>query len=324
MDAGASVAGNGRPNTRLIDPDVGLASGRPPLCNMTTTTHNITDAFAAALHDGMRHVRNRGSLVNEASTLSLLIQPALAALGYPASYPIPEYGERRNRLDEACFLNEVNSSPGPAAIIVEAKEYATDFDKSVGRYGSPDRQIQRYLKQHAASGPNTLGVLTDGSRWRIYRRAGSSANLDVEFVAEHNYQRLADPQQAALDGFDADLRRQLEELVGQLARANIAYRTIPDRSATPVNPADSLFAAIAASSRPDYLLRQLLDEPQAVAQTNLADAVTLQGIRKDAHDQGWETYAYTAAIPLQSGNPTLAGSRVVVAAVRYRHDPAGV
>ena len=289
---------------------------------MTTTLNDTADGVAAALRDGMRHIAGRGALVNEASTRSLLIQPTLTALGYPPTHRIPEYGEQRNRLDEACFLDVVHSSPGHAAIIVEAKEYETDFDKVDGRVNSPDRQIQRYLKQHAASGPNTIGVLTDGAKWRIYRRAGDSANPDVEFLVEHNFRPLAQPEQATLVDFDDDLLQRLRDLVDRLGRANIAFRTIPSRRPAQVNPADGLFAAIAESFQPDYILRQLLDEPQAMTQTNLADDVTLQGIRKDAHDCDWETYAYSPAIPLQSDNPTLTGNRAVVAAVQYRHCPS--
>ena len=289
---------------------------------MTTTLNDTADSVAASLREGMQHIAGRGELVNEASTLSLLIQPALSALGYPATHRIPEYGEQRNRLDEACFLNVVNSNPGHAAVIVEAKEYGTDFDKSVGRYGSPDRQIQRYLKQHVASGPNTLGVLTDGAKWRIYRRAGNVSNPDVEFLVEHNFRPLAQPEQAALDDFDEDLLQRLQDLVERLARSSVTFRTIPSRSPAQVNPADSLFAAIAENLQPDYILRQLLNEPQIMVQTNLADDVTLQGVRKDVHDKDWETYAYTAAIPIQSNNPTLTGNRAAIAVVQYGHDPA--
>ena len=289
---------------------------------MTTTLNDTVGSVAASLRDGMRHIAGRGQLVNEASTLSLLIQPTLNALGYPATYRIPEYGEQRNRLDEACFLNVVNSSPGHAAVIVEAKEYGTDFDKSVGRYGSPDRQIQRYLKQHAASGPSTIGVLTDGAKWRIYRRAGNAANPDVEFLVEYDFQPLAQPEQSALVDFTPDVQTWLRDLVDRLARASIASRTIPSRGPSQVNPADALFAAVAENSQPDYILRQLLAEPDAMAQTNLADDVVLQGVRRDVHDNDWETYAYSPAIPLQSDNPTLTGNRAVIAAVQYRHDPA--
>ena len=288
---------------------------------MTTTINDTAEAVAALLRDGMRHISDRGALLNEATTLSLLIRPALNALGYPATHRIPEYGEQRNRLDEACFLNSVNASPGYAAVIVEAKQYETDFDKSAGRYDSPDRQIQRYLRQHNASGPDTIGVLTDGVKWRIYRRAGNAANPDVEFLVEHNFQSLARAGQTTLEGFDANLQEWLRDLVERLARTNIAFGTIPGRSAARDNPADRLFAAISENLRPDYILRQLLDEPNAVIQTNLAEDATLLGVRKDVHDKDWETYTYTAGVPIQSDNPTLAGNRAVIAAVQYRYDP---
>ena len=110
--------------------------------------------------------------------------------------------------------------------------------------------------------------------------------------------------------------------MNRLARTSIASRTIPSRGPAQVNPADGLFAAIAENMQPDYILRQLLNEPQAMAQTNLADEVTLQGVRKDVHDNDWETYAYSPAVPLQTDNPTLTGNRAVIAAVQYRYDPA--
>ena len=176
------------------------------------------------------------------------------------------------------------------------------------------------LKQHVASGPNTLGVLTDGAKWRIYRRTGNPANPDVEFLVEHNFRSLAQPEQISLADFDDGLLQRLQDLVERLSRANIAFRTIPSRGRAQVNPADGLFAAIAENLQPEYILRQLLDEPQATVQTNLSDEVILQGVRKDVHDNDWETYAYSPAIPLQSDSPTLIGNRAVIAAVQYRHD----
>lgn len=286
-----------------------------------TTTADIAHAVTSALRQGMRHISDRGkSLSNEAATLSLLIRPALNALGYPSTHRVPEYGEQRNRLDEACFLSVVNSSPGHAALIVEAKEYETDFDKSAGRYDSPDRQIQRYLKQHIASGPNTLGVLTDGVKWRIYRRAGSVSNPDVEFLVEHNFQSLLQPEQSSLDDFDTTLQQHLHDLVEQIARASIASRTVPRRASPQVNPADQLFAAIGYSLQPDHVLRELLDESEVVPQRDLAEDTTLLGVRKDVHDNDWEAYAYIAGPPIESDTQTLEGKRVVTATVRYRHN----
>ena len=219
---------------------------------MTTAVANTAsasvDTVAAILRDGMQHSADRGHLLNEAATLSLLIRPALDALGYPATHRIPEYGEARNRLDEACFLNAVTATPGHAAIIVEAKQRGADFDRTPagqGRYGSPDRQIQRYLRQHIASGPDTIGALTDGVKWRIYRRTANPVAPDVEFVAEYNFQALAQAGQGALPTLEPTVREQLAALVDRLARANIAYRTVPGALLPPSNPADTLFAAVA-------------------------------------------------------------------------------
>ena len=286
-----------------------------------TTTADIANAVTNALRQGMRHISDRGkSLSNEAATLSLLIRPALNALGYPSTHRVPEYGEQRNRLDEACFLSVVNSSPGHAALIVEAKEYETDFDKSAGRYDSPDRQIQRYLKQHIASGPNTLGVLTDGVKWRIYRRAGSVSNPDVEFLVEHNFQSLVQPEQSNLDDFDTEIQQRLQDLVEQLARGSIASRTVPSRVSPQVNPADQLFAAFGNSLQPDYVLRELLNESEAVLQHDLAEDTTLTGVRRDVHDNDWEAYSYIFGTPIETGPQTLVGNRVVTAAVQYKYN----
>ncbi len=299
---------------------------------MTTaaTENDIARRIVTVLHDGMRDVADRGPLLNEAATLSLLIRPALEALGYPETHRAPEYGEAGNRLDEACFLNPVTASPGHAAVIVEAKQCGTDFDRTTpGRPSntSPDRQIQRYLKQHSASGPNTLGVLTDGIKWRIYRRAGSAANPDVEFIVEHNLAPLANAGQTALADFDADVRERLQDLVERLARDNIHYRTVPSRIVERVNPADQLFAAIADNLLPDYIVRQMTNEPGAVTQSNINDDANLLGIRKDAHDNDWQVYSYNRGIAIRTENPgenqTLAGRRAVIAAVRF-HPSRGV
>ena len=282
------------------------------------------DAVAVALRDGMRSAADRGTLLNEASTLSLLIRPALTALGYPATHRVPEYGRERNRLDEACFLHAVTAAPGYAAVIVEAKQPGIDFDRtpaSQGRYGSPDRQIQRYLKQHIASGPDTIGVLTDGIKWRIYRRSANPTAPDVEFVTEYNFQPLSQVEQAALPTLAPAIREQLAELVERLARPNIAYRTVPGGPRPPAaNPADALFAAIAASRQPAPILRALLNEPDVVVQSDLLTAVNLQGVRKDAHDSDWANYAYASGVAIQSDKPDLAGNQAIIAAVQYKDD----
>ena len=295
---------------------------------MTTTNSNTAEAVAGLLREGLRQIESRGTLLNEATTLDLLIKPALEALGYPASYRIPEHGEGRNRLDDSCYLMPVTANPGYAAVIVEAKAHGTDFDHSrpgQGRFGSPDRQIQRYLKQHSASGPNTLGVLTDGAKWRIYRRKGSQTNPDIEFLAEYDFRLLIQAEQAALPGLNPELRERLTRLVDWLSRESVAYRTTaPLITAAPANPANKVLSALADDSlSPDAILREFIAEPAALVHTSLADEdVNLQGIRRDAHDADWEGYAYAKGVNILTDNPELFEHRAVMAAVQIKYVPS--
>lgn len=299
-------------------------------------TADTAAAIAGLLREGLRHIQGRGDAISETATLDLLIKPTLAALGYPPTYRYPEYGSGGNRLDESCFLQEVAAQPGRAAIIVEAKEYGTDFDKVPAGQpsaNSPDQQIQRYLKQHKASGPNTFGVLTDGAKWRLYRRAGgrprakdAATNPDIEFLAEYNFAPLAQAEPALAADLRPDSLAQLAELVNRLLRGNIAYGvTDLFAAAPPDNRADNLFAALAQESAPELILRQLLDEPDAVLQSRAAAELALTGVAKHAHDHFWADYAYLAALPLQSDNPALFEQKAVVAAVQFRpSDGAGL
>ena len=287
-----------------------------------SNTDRAIAAVADRLRNGLRQVGGRGRLLNEATTLDLLIKPTLEALGYPPEYRIPEHGEQRNRLDDSCYLKPVTDSPGYAALIVEAKQLGVNFDHhppGQGRADSPDRQIKRYLERHSASGPNTLGVLTDGAKWRIYRRAGSLANPDIELVAEYDFRPLADAG-AALPGLAPDLRERLAALVQHLSWEQISYRTTtPFLSAPPVSRADSLFSALAKNFQPDNVLRRLLNDPDLLIRDSLEGQLNLQGKQYDAHGKDWQAYAYVAGVPLQTDHPSLLEHRVVVAAVQFRH-----
>ena len=282
---------------------------------------SAVETLAAALQEGFRQAapRHRGGILNEAGTIELLILPALTELGYSAARRIPQHGRARNVIDESCFLREVGSSAGQAVLIVEAKQYGTDFDSGLGRSESPDRQLQRYLRQHDASGPNTFGALTDGVRWRLYRRSGNPSAPDLEFIVEHDFQPIAEHGKAALES--PEIRERLSDLVGMLARERIEASVKPSARPRAANPADLLFAAVAAGRPPEYLVREMLGDPDASVQFNLEEDAPLLGRAKDAHDADWESYAYAGGPPLRSAMPSLAGKRAVVAAAQFRHHP---
>ena len=100
-------------------------------------------------------------------TRSLLINPLLDHLGYTAEFRRSEHQNRGNRPDEIIYAKPASkaASRSSAAIILEAKTFGTDLEKSTqGRVGTPKRQINRYLRDHSAAGEATRGVLTDGAR----------------------------------------------------------------------------------------------------------------------------------------------------------------
>ena len=290
---------------------------------MTSGNVNTAETIAGLLQERLTHLAGRGNLLNEAATLDLVIKPTLEALGYPPDYRIPEHGEQRNRLDESCYLGPITDRPGYAAIIVEAKQLDVDFDRHTpgqGRADSPNRQIQRYLERHKASGPNTLGVLTDGARWRIYRRAGAPETPETELITDFDFRELTG-RQGTLAALTPSLRENLERLVDLLSWESINFRTT--RSLIAVKPtrwADELFSAMAGDVfRPDDLLQKLVNDPAVVGQSDLTAAVNLQGKALDAHTKDWQNYAYVAALPWQTDNPALLEQKVVVAAVRFAH-----
>ena len=293
---------------------------------MTTTTNStIGDAVTAALREGLRNIKNRGSIINEDITKHSLIWPVLTALGYTTDYRIPEYGNHGNRPDDLCYLEPICANPGHAAIIIEAKEYGTDFDKRPPgrtRSESPDRQIQRYVKNHSASGLNTIGLLTDGIKWRIYHRNGSASQPDARFIIDYDFIVLANPEQPALPEIEHLIREQLAEFVGRLSRENLTYGASYQPALTQLkNHADRLFNTLADNPQPDVVLQYLLGEQQPVIQSNLTVDTTLSGIRKDAHNEDWKDYAYAKAVNLRSNTPTLFDQPGVLAVVQHRYDP---
>ena len=161
---------------------------------------------------------------------------------------------------------------GYAALVVEAKPYGANFDRSPGgaRSMSPDRQIQRYLRQHPASGPNTIGVLTDGVRWRVYERAGSPASFDVRFLREYDFASIANAAEptAFPEGADA-----LREFADYLCRECVLdrMRGAPLARRPRLDLAERLLEAFAEGlPEPDAVLSHLLGGRMAEVSSDLS------------------------------------------------------
>ena len=287
------------------------------------------EAVAEELRKGFRRFRQRPD-PTEADIRSLVIDRVLAEVGYPSYYRRAEHGVGRNRPDEVCYTSEPSTRSGHAAVIVEAKPYGTDFDKPTSgmRSASPDRQIQRYLRQHPASGPNTIGVLTDGVRWRIYERTGSDA-FDIRFLTEYDLSTVADaaPASARFDGADS---ASLRELVDCICRECVLTRhgARPAGRARPPSLAErlcSVFGETEGLPEPDAVLPHLLGGRMVDAYHDLAEHVRLEGIVQDAHKTDWQAYAYALGVRLlEAQRPALEPRRAVAAAVRFADAPYGL
>ena len=276
------------------------------------TATRITDA----LQRGVANLKQRGANVNEATTRSVLVDSVLDALGYPPPNRSPEESTFDNRPDYLCYVGAVSPQSGYPSLVVEAKRLDANFDRvpsGQARATSPDRQIQRYLRSDNISGPHTIGALTDGVRWRVYRRG--SAATDVEHITSFNFSSISDSPQTSLGTQPAGL----DEFIDLLSSSAIAAKLYPD-ARRDVNLADRLFETVQTADGPAQILMDILAEPNAIISNSLENADSLTGVRKDAHDTDWETYAVAQGPILKTDTPDLEGSRIPVAAVKLRFE----
>ncbi len=273
---------------------------------------------------------DRGDQINEADTRSLVITPVLDALGYPANFRHSEYAEGSNRPDDICYARPVTENPGHAAAILEAKPYGADFDRPVQpgkRASSPDRQIQRYLKQHSACGPNTVGILTDGARWRIYKRVEGPDSPDTEFVKEYNF---AAAEIGLMESAETDLRARLSEFIYIATQGLLLDNYAPMLMS--VGIADALFDVILEDQKPDSILRHMLNSNDIDVNDDIVEEVpTLFGVQRDIYEEDWEDHAYAYGPVMRVNTPTLlsdspgaVGNRLVVGVVKYKDSPDGL
>ena len=280
------------------------------------TAPDTATRIAEALQRGVANLKQRGANVNEATTRSVLVDSVLDALGYPPPNRSPEESTFDNRPDYLCYVGAVSPQSGYPSLVVEAKRLDANFDRvpsGQARATSPDRQIQRYLRSDNISGPHTIGALTDGVRWRVYRRG--SAATDVEHITSFNFSSISDSPQTSLGTQPAGL----DEFIDLLSSSAIAAKLYPD-ARRDVNLADRLFETVQTADGPAQILMDILAEPNAIISNSLENADSLTGVRKDAHDTDWETYAVAQGPILKTDTPDLEGSRIPVAAVKLRFE----
>ncbi len=205
------------------------------------------------------------------------------------------------------------TTDGPARVIVEAKPLGTDLEKvpRADRTGSPERQIMRYLRDHVAAGPLTIGALTDGQLWRIYGNVEGGRGLLEEID-------LGPLLRGAEDA--TSLRR----LCGQLARGDQARGTIGDKSlrALAVAVAEAAATTIADAGKMLALLGATGEPSDPIAPDSL------EGRRRDAFEMDWQAHAHADGPEIQPEVEGEPGSfwprRVRVAMVRMTYREEGI
>ena len=273
------------------------------------------------LREGYRLVEKRDHEINEAETRMLLINPVLDALGFPPSNRRPEDGDRGNRPDELCYDREVQPDLGNAAIILEAKALGIDFDVQAQpgrRTSSPDRQIQRYLRQHIASSQSTIGVLTDGLRWRIYRRSG----LDIAFVKDYDFASISRHFWRSLGSVD---EKDIAELEAFVEIATRCYRQ-PERMVlvSEPDPVIELFKSIVRGASPDEILGYLIPGYEGELRNDIADQVALTALQQDLFDKDWEESVYVIGPrSAQEGQLSLS-DRLTVGVLKLKYSEWGL
>ena len=264
-------------------------------------------ALADRLREGVRLVALEGD--SEAATRQRLIGPVIAWLGYDDQRVRWERHDAGNRPDYLLYADPITEG-GPAQAVVEAKPLDADFDRvtATDRTESPDRQIRRYLRDHAESGPGTVGALTDGLRWRIYRKepgGGIGAEpLDID---------IGPLVRGGHDSLEA-----LESLREALARV---------AAGAPGGAGERSLRAIAAAVR-NGNSEDALSALGAVSDTlDPIAAGSLTGRDLDGFTTDWEEHGHAegVAIDPRDGQQNLFGPpRVRIAAVRFRPEERGV
>ncbi len=244
---------------------------------------------------------------SEADTRQHLIDPLIDSL-YDSSRIRREESAAGNRPDYVLYARPLVEG-GPARAIVEAKPLGADFERhqrSGDRTETPHRQAQRYLRDHAAGTQSTLGVLTDGLRWRLYRKATGDT---VEQDGEIDLGPLVRGESESFDPLDS-LLAVLAPTTGRQRQGGVGERALRALAAAVGNESEALRAlgAVSVSHPP-------------------VDAGELQGAARDQALVDWQAHAHGDGPEVELERvqqPSLLPPRVRIAAVRFGYDERGI
>ena len=262
------------------------------------------------LRDGFRilgDLADQGT-VTEADTRQQLIDPLIEWLRYDSSRIRLENLDQGNKPDYLLYAAPIPSA-SPAQVVVEAKPLDTDFDRTnaADRTETPHRQAIRYLRDHAASGPSTMGALTDGIRWRIYRKDAAGSVVVAEEIDVRPLAAGQSDQTEALDRLRDALAR------GSRGRSGSAGERALRALASAIRDGDMEVALSALSATSDPF------DP--------LDPSTLGGRDRDQVIEDWEAHVHADGpeIELTEGEQgSFEPPRARLAAVRFQYSDHGI
>lgn len=274
--------------------------------------------IARIVADGIDNLRIVGN-PSEADTQDQLIAPVLEALGYPrenARRHVTDRGNYPDRIVWSVPLRYAREHDLPARFIVEEKPLGADFERPrTGRADTPVRQIQRYLRQHRLADDSTLGILTDGRRWRVYGRSADPRNGAVTVRQTAAFDLCAAGGRAAPEPFAAAPAAQgIEDFVIRLAAE--FFHTVRE---APFFPRGRQFLA--------HALRAIAEGDSAAVAGGLADAPLREfieprfpssGLIADARANDWEEGLVVGLGPEYRGDGQRQDSLLAEGAPRIR------
>ena len=254
---------------------------------------------AATLFANRKNLTTLGNY-SEEDTVSHLIDPALAFLGYPVTHQRRELQSGGNRPDIILWdAPTALAGARPARAVLEAKPLGHDLEgKGKPRAQRPKNQQRRYMTGHPASQPGTYGFLTDGNIWHTVRR---NENDRIELVNEW---RLLDETPAAC-------ARYLQEIKAILDGA--APSAAPATPSGNLKEARAICRAIADGAAPAAILQLLAGQ---TGRRSIRDAVRLSSKAGQAEQDYWQQYAYAEAGRIRVEQGDTAHEAVCAAVVR--------
>ncbi len=263
--------------------------------------------MASSSIDTIREVRKnakglRAAPYSEADTIQNLIDPVLDFLQYSLNQQRREGQVQQNRPDIVLWDSPDQLKKGaPAALIIEAKPLGADLNgDGKAKQNRPKEQLARYVTGYAFSGPATLGILSDGNIWHVVRVTTDGSR--TEFVEEVHL----------LDGPEEEAVKALDGLQNVILDAKDPLQVKPSFA----RDARKFTNAIADEKNPVELLSLLADVQDV--NTDLGQAINLEGTAKHVEQAYWESYAFGTSGQVSVSQKDIFNEALCVAVVRMK------